>query len=620
MTDQRDPYRDPLELDLVAWFKAAPPPAAPASVRAVLERLGADSPATGRPDVAVVGWRMVSRGRLAASATTFSVIVLAVALLVLFGQHGPAAPTDSPIVAPSREISPGPTSPQPTVAPSAPSPIDDGGTFGANGLWAVVGDQLHLSTNGGDTWAQRSLVPGVALDVTSGNVLSSVFVLDASHAWTASPGPGSTVPYGGQGPTFDHLHVLVSRTTNGGATWQSVSIPGDWGGTQPVLAFPDQQHGFLLLSGLRGGPGSTVFATADGGAAWQRVGGAKSLGSVFGASDATTLWAGNEGDAGPVARPILDVSRDGGRTWTDARLPGLVGDIYVNDTLVAAPVFSGDDGAVAVVAGSTDNPPDVRFYRTTDDGGTWSLAARTDLNQNGSVGVAVIDPEHFAVIDSGPGQVTTTSDGGATWQRSQSSRVGAVLRLRFWNALHGVAVVEQSNGPSPAAGLLRTTDGGKTWAPVSIATAAQTSPTDTPAPSPSSTMVAMPKIPSPPPAQATSTWTPATLPQVSATGVFGGPADGISALPGGGGFIDCVSENSTRTLVLMSQDGSRWRQTGEVIGEGALGVTGPVASDGHSFVALGSEGGGVNYGARRSCAGGSVASHWPTCPATIDLP
>jgi hypothetical protein len=477
MTDERGPSRDPLELELEAWFKAAAPPAAPASVRAVLGRLGDDSRVTARPDAVVVGWRRASSGRLAAFTTTFAVIVVAVTLLVLSGQHGRAAPTDSAIVAPSREISPGPTSPQPTVALSAPSPIDDGGTFGANGVWAVVGYQLHFSTDGGDTWVQRTLIPGVALDVTSGDVLSSVFVLDAIHAWTASPAPGSTVPYGGQGPTFDHLRVLVSRTTDGGATWQSVSIPGDWGGTQPVLAFPDQQHGFLLLSGLRGGPGSTVFATANGGATWQRVGGANSLGSVFGASDATTLWAGNEGDAGPVSRPILDVSRDGGRTWTDARLPGLVGDIYVNDTLVASPVFSGNGGAVAVFAGSTDNPPDVRFYRTTDGGRTWSLAARTDLNQNGSVGVAVIDPTHFVVIDSGPGQVTTTNDGGATWQRSESSGVGATLRLRFWNALDGLAVVEQSNGPSPAAGLWRTTDGGKTWAPVSITTAAPASPT-----------------------------------------------------------------------------------------------------------------------------------------------
>ena len=189
------------------------------------------------------------------------------------------------------------------------------------------GGELYLSSDFGATWVQRTLERGVALDATSGDVLSSVFVLDTSHIWTASPGPGSTVPYGGQGPEYDHLHVVISRTDDGGASWQSVTIPGDWGGTQPVLAFADPRHGFLLLSGLRGGPGSVVFATADGAATWRRVGGAEGLGSIFSASDTTTLWAGNEGDAGPVGRPILDVSRDGGRTWADARLPGLIGDL-----------------------------------------------------------------------------------------------------------------------------------------------------------------------------------------------------------------------------------------------------------------------------------------------------
>jgi photosystem II stability/assembly factor-like uncharacterized protein len=410
---------------------------------------------------------MASSRRLVAFSTALGVIV-AVALLVLSGQYRPAAPTDSPILAPSREISPGPTSQQPRVASSAPTPVDDGGTFDANGLWAVVGDQLHLSTDGGATWVRRTLVPGVALDIRSGDVLSSVFVLDARHAWTASPGPGSTVPYSGAGPTFDHLHVVVSRTVDGGATWQSVRLPGDWGGTQPVLAFPDQIHGFLLLSGLRGGPRSTVFVTADAGATWQRVGGAGSLGSVFSASDATTLWAGNEGDAGPVARPILDVSRDGGQTWTDARLPGLVGDVYVNDTLVAPPIFVGSEGAVAVIASSTDTPPDARFYRTSDGGRTWLLASRTLLDQSGSAGVAVVDPMHFVVIDSKSGLLEATSDGGSTWHQSTSSGLGAATRIRFWSPREGVAIVQISNGPAPAAGVFRTTDGGRTWTPVSL--------------------------------------------------------------------------------------------------------------------------------------------------------
>ena len=338
----------------------------------------------------------------------------------------------------------------------------------------------------------------MALDATSGDVLSNVFVLDAGRVWTAGPAPGSTVPYGGQGPGIDHLYVVVNRTTDGGLTWQSVAIPGDWGGSQPVLAFADAQHGFLLLSGLRGGGGSVVFATQDGGASWQRVGGADGLGSVFGATDPTTLWAGNEGDAGPVERPLLDVSRDGGRTWTDAALPGLVGDRFVNDTPVAPPVFDGNDGALAVIAASTDDPHIVRFYRTSDGGRTWALAAQVHIGERGSTAAAVVDALHYVVIDSHTDRLQATSDGGVTWQPADSSGLGATVRLRFWDPLHGATIVQLTNGPTPAAGLLRTSDGGQTWSPVSITPPRQSTPeaaSTSPSPSPSGTCSASQLLP-----------------------------------------------------------------------------------------------------------------------------
>jgi hypothetical protein len=483
MSDPRDQSIDPLESELRAWFKASGTPAAPPSLNAALARLGAEPPSTSPVQMVVSGWRTTSSGRFAAVASALVVIMVTIAVLLVVGQHGPAAPTGSPGLVPSHAASPGPVDLQSPPTAAAPSPIDDSGIFGSSGLWAAVGGQLYLSSDYGATWVQHTLLSGVALDATSGDVLSSVFVLDTSHVWTASPGPGSTVPYGGQGPGYDHLYVVVSRTTDGGVSWQSVTIPDDWGGTQPVLAFADAEHGFLLLSGLRGGGGSVVFATTDGGATWQRVGGADSLGSIFSASDAATLWAGNEGDAGPVARPILDVSRDGGRTWADARLPGLVGDIFVNDNPVAPPVFSGQNGAVAVIAASTDNSPMVRFYRSSDGGRAWVLAAQVHIGESGSTGVAVVDPLRYVVIDSHTGRFLATSDGGVTWQQSASSGLSAALRVRFWDVRNGAAVVQTTNGPASASGLFRTTDAGQSWTPVSISPQGP-STTEVPSPAP----------------------------------------------------------------------------------------------------------------------------------------
>jgi hypothetical protein len=475
MSDRPDQGDELMESELRSWFKSQRTPAAPSTLRAFADEVGSGA----RPMASVrrlaVGWRQAPGGRLAAGATSVAIVVLAGGLLLVAGQRGPAAPTSSPVTSQPAMASPHPTGSS-TGSPPIATAIDDAGTFGTSGLWATRGSSLFVSTDRGTTWVERPLVGGVALDATSGYVLSNVFVLDGAHIWTASPGPGSTVPYDGQGQGFDHLHVVVSRSIDGGVTWTSVDIPGDWGGTQPVLAFADSRHGFLLLSGLRGGGRSVVVATTDGGATWQRVGGADSLGSVFSASDAATLWAGNEGDAGPVARPILDVSRDGGRTWADARLSGLVGDIFVNDNPVAPPVFSGQDGAVAVIAASTDNSPMVRFYRSSDGGRTWALAVQVHIGESGSTGVAVIDPLHYVVIDSHSRQLQATSDGGVTWQQATSSGLGAAMSMRFWDARNGAAIVQTTNGPAPAAGVLRTTDGGQTWSPVAIAAPSSTAP------------------------------------------------------------------------------------------------------------------------------------------------
>jgi hypothetical protein len=483
MTDDRDRYDERLAPEVRAWFASQATPTAPPSLQAFLEGMAAGAGRATLVRRVALGPRKSASSRFLAGAAALAVILVAGGLLLVSGQRGPVGPSSSPpplaSPSPSATVSPSPSasasaqaSAAPPSAPASPaSLVDDGGFFGASGLWAARGSHLYLSTDSGATWVQRSLVPSVALNVNQGDVLSNVFVLDATHAWSASPGPGST-PYAGQGPPFDHLHVVVSRTSDGGRTWQSVKVSGDWGGTEPVLAFADARHGYLLLAGLRFGGPSVVFATSDGGVSWRQEPGSVSngrLGSIFGVTSSQTLWSGNQGDAGPVERPILDVSRDGGRTWSDARLPGLIGDIYVNDTLVAPPVITGLNGTVAMLAESSANPAEFRFYRTTDGGLSWVQVATVAQNEKGSVQVAIIDPMQFIALDPEAGVVRSTNDGGVTWQASPMSAFGVASRLRFGDPDHGAAIVQLGNGPAPAAGMLRTTDGGRTWLPVSFA-------------------------------------------------------------------------------------------------------------------------------------------------------
>ena len=95
-----------------------------------------------------------------------------------------------------------------------------------------------------------------------------------------------------------------------------------WSGFESSAA----QHGYLLAAEERISNGiSTVLRTSDGGTTWEVTGSLPGLGSMFAVSDSLTLWAGSQPVAGGVGHPLLDVSRDGGRTWSEAQLPGIAG-------------------------------------------------------------------------------------------------------------------------------------------------------------------------------------------------------------------------------------------------------------------------------------------------------
>jgi hypothetical protein len=136
-----------------------------------------------------------------------------------------------------------------------------------------------------------------------------------------------------------------------------------------------------------------------------------------------------------------------------------------------------------------------------------------------------------------------------------------------------------------------------------------------PAAPPPPTPAPTPAIPSSPPAEGTSVWTPVTLPSLPQSGTCGGSGGGLSALPGGG-FIDFVPAGCDRIVVLTSTDGTTWAQAGKVTGLGLASITGPVGFDGQQYVALGDEGGGQFYGSQSNGAAWVSADlrHWTKAP------
>ena len=327
--------------------------------------------------------------------------------------------------------------------------VDVAGTFPGGGVWAATADRIAISGDSGRTWSGNP-VPRFA----------TVEVLDRTHVWAVSPGPDSVWPYTGQG-VADTLHLIVRRSADGGRTWSSVALPDDYGGTTPVLAFADAVNGYLLCAALRGGGPSVVLRTDDGGATWRTVGTPGSnLGSVFSASGPGVLWSGTQGDAGPVERPVLDVSRDGGRTWTDARLPGLVGSLFATNTVLAPPAFFGATGIVAV-ASEPAAGAELTIYRSTDSGRTWARASSMP-NSSGPGAFAALDARQWLVA-SGSGWLRT-ADAGRTWSPFTAKGLpGAGIGwLQFSDAIDGAALVETGEFTTPA-DLFVTADGGATW-------------------------------------------------------------------------------------------------------------------------------------------------------------
>lgn len=112
-----------------------------------------------------------------------------------------------------------------------------------------------------------------------------------------------------------------------------------------------------------------------------------------------------------------------------------------------------------------------------------------------------------------------------------------------------------------------------------------------------------------------------TLPSVpgQTSVVVGGPySGGLSAVPTGG-FIDFVPTAENRTAVLTSADGTTWNLSGAVTGPDAAGIGGPLAYDGHVFVALGGETGGGYYGEQSNGAAwvSTDLRHWTKAPDQV---
>ncbi len=424
-------------------------------------------------------WPVLQLSRRVATGAAIAAVGLAVVAVVAgplwFGSTVPAGPSTSPTASASPSVSATPTAsgtatgnPDSTQTPhqsTAPDPstllasarASALGRMGSGGVWAVQGTEFLRMPDangsvGNSPWPASDTVP------------RAVFVLNKDRAWTVTLAPGS-VP-GGQGPPYDHLNVVVNRTS-GGSTWTQASVPGDYTDCELAISFAGPLVGYLVASPHHGG-GSMILATGDGGATWNVVASVHlqhgGLGAELTASDADTIWSGGQAESS-TNHPVLALSRDSGRNWSEVTLPGLEGQ-WGGDGSVEAlgpPVFVDPSvGFFTVLVNGTD--PEV--FGTTDAGRTWSLAnfpsgLNAVFGSSSWSGADFVDATHWAAAVGSTVQLT--SDAGKIWKSSlgQGLPAGKFIKLAFVDATTGYGLFQPEGGTDYY--LYRTSNGGDEW-------------------------------------------------------------------------------------------------------------------------------------------------------------
>jgi photosystem II stability/assembly factor-like uncharacterized protein len=261
----------------------------------------------------------------------------------------------------------------------------------------------------------------------------------------------------------------IVRTTDGGATWTLVAVPGAEGLDFRDIEARSADIAYVLAIGA--GEKSRIYKTTDGGKAWTLQFTNSDPRAFY---DAIAFWDANTGLAvgDPVeGRFTVIRTTDGGKTWTHVpaantpqALPG--------DGAFAA------SGTCLTVYGTrlawfgTGGGARARVYRSADQGLTWAVSDTPVMAGNPSSGIfslAFSDADHGIAVggdyrlerESGD-NLAITSDGGRTWA------LAGATRLRSFRS--AVAYVPGSKGRRliavGAGGTDAADDGGFTWAPI----------------------------------------------------------------------------------------------------------------------------------------------------------
>ena len=386
---------------------------------------------------------LLRRAGLSAAA----IAAILVAAVLLFSSPAPT-PTATPLAAtrsPTAVVTP-------SATPGRPYTVVSGGELQGASLitdgfgWVRTGDGYRVTVDGGLIWRSAPWP-----DLSDQPVFT-----DGSDGWV-----------------FGQVGGLY-RSTDGGATWYPVVLPGGPYQDMGSPTFTEPNRG-TLVGQAGSSTGAVVLSTVDGltwtrrSIAWPGLGDVGSV-AMLDAQHWLVLMATRLSPGGPT----FDETSDGGRTWQALVLPrpSAVPAVDVaGGQLWAGPPVHIVGAATAVTWQDYTDPSGVdpgwiAFFVTHDAGRNWQQAG--PIVPGGTVAVA--SALHWVVM-SPTGLKGETTDGGTTWTTAAAS--GLVLPVRWlqfptddgtgWAGVgQSTAMCAGPDGCGPD-GLEATSDGGQTW-------------------------------------------------------------------------------------------------------------------------------------------------------------
>jgi photosystem II stability/assembly factor-like uncharacterized protein len=415
-----------------------------------------------------------------------------------------------------------------TIASGIPgiSPVDVAFVSDTTGFVATNGGELFITADGGSSWRTalalpwtlRSVsFPAAAVGYVAGDAPAVFKTTDGGTSWVEEDLPADVGALAQircasttvcEGVTSDGDRLV--RTTDGGGTWDSVAaatapiravaLPaldrvvavGD-GGTTVVStdggsfatvggSLPGRFTGVMALNGsdaLAYGRGGSLARTTNGGLSWQETDAATSddlrdisflnasRGYILDTSGQLLLTT-NAGssyeilDTGTAQQPlavqvvdnrhVLLIGPQGIWRSTDGRTFRR----NVQDKLRTAPLYDADrSGKTVVVYGPK------HLFLSKNGGASFKQVARPSKHTRVEL-VDLVSSKTAFLLD-GRGYLFRTDNAGKKWKELPGLGTEVAYGMSFSDAQHGWVTVPEF-GSSHAGWLMRTNDGGRTWA------------------------------------------------------------------------------------------------------------------------------------------------------------